>query len=127
MTPKLSWGLTAINPDVADLFLEQVKDGNYLTNDGKDWAPLEVRTELIKVRFGSEVTLKVQKTRNGVILPPLSKEDEVVFVFPLVAVNFNALLLKAVLVKMCQEEPTCAMLSMGKKERKKHFKEISHD
>lgn len=70
MTPKLSWGLTAINPDVADLFLEQVKDGNYLTNDGKDWAPLEVRTEVIKVRFGSEVTLKVQKTRNGVILPP---------------------------------------------------------
>ena len=107
---------------------EETKDENQdLQQDLEvsDFGPMTTMPRQGHAKKAEEIRKEIEK--NGVILPPLSKEDEVVFVFPLMAVNFNALLLKAVLVKMCQEEPTCAMLSMGKKERKKHFKEISHD
>lgn len=32
-TPIMGWGLTAINPDITDLFVEQIKDDTYLSTD----------------------------------------------------------------------------------------------
>jgi hypothetical protein len=33
-TPFLAGGVTSMNPDVADIFVEEVKDGKYLSSDG---------------------------------------------------------------------------------------------
>lgn len=69
-TPIAVFGLTAINPDVADVWVEHLNDkGEYKTNDGQDWAPLQVSHETIKVRFGKDVDLEIKHTRNGVIIP----------------------------------------------------------
>lgn len=40
-----------------------------MTNNGKDWAPLEIRHETIKVRMSSDVVLEIKNTRNGVVIP----------------------------------------------------------
>lgn len=40
-SPLLSFGLTAINPDVSDLFVEYLKDDQYMTS-GQEWTPLHV-------------------------------------------------------------------------------------
>ena len=34
-SPIVSWGLTAINPDVCDLFIENLKDDTYLSSNQK--------------------------------------------------------------------------------------------
>jgi penicillin amidase len=52
-SPIVAWGLTAINPDVSDLFIEYFRGDHYLTSE-KTWAAFETRTETIKVRFGSD-------------------------------------------------------------------------
>ena len=49
-TPHLSWGTTAVNPDVVDLYVETIKDDKYLYEG--EWRNLETREEVIKVRFG---------------------------------------------------------------------------
>ena len=58
--------MTALNPDTMDLFTETVKDGKYLY-DGK-WHPLKVIEETIKVRFAEDVNIKIEMTRNGVLI-----------------------------------------------------------
>jgi penicillin amidase len=67
----IAWGVTAINPDVTDVFVEQVsEDGlKYLVGDGQQWAEFGVSTEVVKVRFGGEVKVEIRSTRNGVVLP----------------------------------------------------------
>ena len=67
-TPFLAGGVTSMNPDVADIFVEEVKDGKYLASDGT-WKKVKSYTEVIKVRFGSDVNLEIQSTENGVLLP----------------------------------------------------------
>ncbi len=57
-----------MNPDVADIFVEEVKDGKYLSSDGA-WKDVKSYSEVIKVRFGSDVNLQIQSTENGVLLP----------------------------------------------------------
>jgi len=54
-----SFGLTAINPDISDLFVEKIQDGKYLTANGEKWEPLHYTSETIKVRFGSDVKLDI--------------------------------------------------------------------
>ncbi|MFI6904184.1 penicillin acylase family protein [Nonomuraea sp. NPDC050394] len=62
-TDKIAWGFTNLGPDVADLFLEQVKDDTYLYKG--DWAKLETRQEQIKVAGGAPVTITVRSTLHG--------------------------------------------------------------
>ena len=57
-TPFLAGGVTSMNPDVADIFVEEVKDGKYLASDGT-WKKVKSYTEVIKVRFGSDVNLEI--------------------------------------------------------------------
>lgn len=66
-SPIVSWGLTAINPDVSDVFVEYIKDDQYLSANDQ-WKPLDTKTEIIKVRFGADVQLPLRFTRNGVII-----------------------------------------------------------
>ncbi|WP_231509875.1 penicillin acylase family protein [Streptosporangium roseum] len=63
---KIAWGFTNLGPDVADLYLERVKDDSYLFMG--DWKPLTTRTETIKVAGGDPVRLTVRETMHGPIL-----------------------------------------------------------
>ncbi|MGV9303581.1 penicillin acylase family protein [Nonomuraea sp. NPDC003727] len=63
---KIAWGFTNLGPDVADLFLEQVKDDTYLYKG--EWLPLETKNVQIKVAGGDPVTIKVRKTRHGPLM-----------------------------------------------------------
>lgn len=64
----MAWGITAINPDITDLFVEYLREDRYLTTD-KTWDKLKFRYETIKVRGGEDVELELKFTRNGVIIP----------------------------------------------------------
>ena len=66
-SPLVSWGLTAINPDVSDVYVEKIKDNLYLSSND-EWVPVDTKTEMIKVRFGSDVELPLRFTRNGVVI-----------------------------------------------------------
>ncbi|NUR90116.1 MAG: penicillin acylase family protein [Nonomuraea sp.] len=63
---SIAWGFTNLGPDVADLFLEQVKGGTYRFQ--QDWPQLESRQEQIKVAGGSPVTITVRSTRHGPLI-----------------------------------------------------------
>jgi penicillin G amidase len=66
----IAWGVTNVGADDTDLYLETLDPaghpGQYLY-DGQ-WTPLETRTETIKVRGGSPVTITVRSTRHGPLL-----------------------------------------------------------
>ena len=63
---SIAWGMTNLNPDVSDFYLEQVRGDTYL-RDGK-YVPLTLRTETIKVGGGGEETITVRSTAHGPIL-----------------------------------------------------------
>ncbi|WP_425566589.1 penicillin acylase family protein [Planomonospora alba] len=60
---RIAWGFTNLGPDVADLYLEKVKDDSYLLMG--EWKPLEKRTETIRVAGGDPVVLTVRHTMHG--------------------------------------------------------------
>lgn len=64
----MAWGVTAINPDVIDLYVEYIRDDHYLSTN-KTWEPLKYRYETIKVRGGEDVEIELKFTRNGVVIP----------------------------------------------------------
>ena len=57
-TPFLAAGITSMNPDVCDLFVEEVKDNKYLASDGT-WKDVNSYSEVIKVRFGKDIPLVI--------------------------------------------------------------------
>lgn len=64
---KIAWGLTNLDPDVEDLYLEQVRGDRY-RYDGR-WLPLQTRTETFRVTGESEpVRMTVRTTRDGPII-----------------------------------------------------------
>ncbi|WP_406319875.1 penicillin acylase family protein [Streptosporangium sp. NBC_01639] len=68
----IAWGFTNLGPDVADLYLERVKDDSYSFMGA--WKPLTVRTETIKVAGGDPVRLKVRETMHGPILSDVMED-----------------------------------------------------
>lgn len=68
-SPIVVSGVTALNPDVLDLYVEEVKGDTFLASNG-DWQEMHVTEEIIKVRLGFDVPFKVKFTANGVVLPP---------------------------------------------------------
>ena len=66
---RLAWGVTTTGGDVQDLFVEDIvpTDPNqYKTPDGQ--AAFVTRDEVIKVRFGNDIHLKVRETRHGPVM-----------------------------------------------------------
>ncbi|MBG0833471.1 penicillin acylase family protein [Planomonospora sp. ID67723] len=63
---RIAWGFTNLGPDVADLYMEKVKDDSYLLMG--QWKPLAVRTETIEVAGGGPVRLRVRDTMHGPII-----------------------------------------------------------
>lgn len=69
---RIAWGVTNVNPDVQDLYVEQVNPQNpdqYMF-DGK-WQDMQVVDEPIKVNDVVSETLKVRITRHGPIMTPV--------------------------------------------------------
>ncbi|HSA81675.1 MAG TPA: penicillin acylase family protein, partial [Geminicoccaceae bacterium] len=77
---SVAWGLTNTGADVQDLFIERTDPSDparYLAPDGS--APFEVRAEVIRVKGGPPVTLRVRETRHGPVLSDLLPDAERLF------------------------------------------------
>jgi acyl-homoserine lactone acylase PvdQ len=68
VTPIFASGVTSLNPDVLDLYVEEIRADTFLSSDG-GWKPMHIIEEKIKVRFGFEVDFQIKFTDNGVVLP----------------------------------------------------------
>jgi penicillin amidase len=67
----LGWGLTSSYLDDQDVYIEEVNPQNadeYRTPDG--WAPFRTRDSIISVAGAPAVTIRLQWTDNGPVLPP---------------------------------------------------------
>lgn len=68
-TARVAWGFTNTNPDVQDLYLEQIHAQDptqYRTPEG--WAPFELREETIRVKGQPDLKLQLRATRHGPVL-----------------------------------------------------------
>mgnify|MGYP001178148724 FL=1 len=63
---SIAWGFTNLNPDVMDLYLEQVEGDHYVV-DGEE-LPLEIIEDTIKVSGGQDVDITIRSTHRGPIL-----------------------------------------------------------
>jgi penicillin amidase len=63
----ISWGVTTINVDGQDLYLEQVNERNEALYQGV-WEPLQIVPETIKVKGQPDVNLKVRISRHGPLI-----------------------------------------------------------
>ena len=63
---RIAWGLTSLEPDVQDLYLEQTdpKDGRRYFHGGV-WRTFEIRRETIRVRGGRDVVFEVRSSVHG--------------------------------------------------------------
>jgi penicillin amidase len=70
---RIAWGATTTGGDVQDLFVEDVlPNGQYKTPDGQ--ADFTVRDEVIKVRFGDDIHLKVRESRHGPVISDIDPD-----------------------------------------------------
>ncbi|AXT86903.1 penicillin acylase family protein [Aeromicrobium sp. A1-2] len=69
---SISWGVTTMYADVADLYLEKVSGSTY-EYDGEQ-VPLTTRKETFKVAGGKTETITVRSTRHGPILSDLDDD-----------------------------------------------------
>ena len=63
---RIAWGLTSLEPDVQDLYLEETdpKDGRRYLHRG-EWRTFETRTETIRVRGDRDVAFDVRSSVHG--------------------------------------------------------------
>jgi penicillin G amidase len=66
---RIAWGLTSLEPDVQDLYLEETdtKDGRRYLHAGV-WRTFETRTETIRVRAGPDFVFEVRSSVHGPIV-----------------------------------------------------------
>ena len=67
----LGWGITSSYLDDQDVFIEEVNPSDasqYRTPDG--WAQFRTRESIIRIKGAPSVTLQLQWTDNGPVLPP---------------------------------------------------------
>ena len=68
----IAWGMTNLDPDVTDLFLEKVTGKTYLY-DGQQ-VPLAERDEVIRIAGRASKLITVRSTRHGPLLSDVSAE-----------------------------------------------------
>ncbi|HKF43985.1 MAG TPA: penicillin acylase family protein [Thermoanaerobaculia bacterium] len=66
---RIAWGLTSLEPDVQDLFLERTdpKDRSRYFHAGA-WRSFQTRTETIRVRGGREEIVRIRESVHGPIV-----------------------------------------------------------
>jgi penicillin amidase len=86
---RIAWGATNVDPDVQDLFVEQLDpedEGRYLF--GGESLPFAVREETIEIAGGTSETIRIRQTRHGPILNDVDPRLEDA---PLLALRWTAL------------------------------------
>jgi penicillin amidase len=63
---SIAWGITNLDPDVSDFYLEDVSGSSY--RRGTSFLPLTQHTETIKVAGGPDVTTTIRQTVHGPLL-----------------------------------------------------------
>jgi len=63
---SIAWGITNLNPDVSDFYLEQTRGETY--RRGNTYLPLKEHSETIKVAGGKDVPITVRETIHGPVL-----------------------------------------------------------
>jgi penicillin amidase len=63
---SIAWGITNLDPDVSDFYLEDVRGSGY--RRGNKYVPLKTHTETIKVAGGADVTTTIRQTLHGPLL-----------------------------------------------------------
>ena len=68
-TDKFAWSFTNTNPDVQDLYIEQIDPSNPGMYRGPDGPlPFKVHQEIIDVKGSSSITFLVKETRHGPVV-----------------------------------------------------------
>jgi penicillin amidase len=71
----IAWGFTALGGDTQDIYIEQLNPQGEIrtTNAGgqASWQPLTHKKETIRVRFGHDVDIDVERTAHGPVITPL--------------------------------------------------------
>ena len=71
----IAWGYTTLNGDVQDVYVEKTNgQGEYWTAAG--WRQPEHEQERIRVRFGNDVLLNVERTDHGPVITPLFPHEK---------------------------------------------------
>lgn len=76
-TREVAWGFTNTNPDVQDLYLEQIHSqdpGLYRTPDG--WESFAMRSERIKVKGRPDEHVTLRSTRHGPVISDVQPQYE---------------------------------------------------
>jgi penicillin amidase len=64
----VAWGMTNLNPDVQDFFLEKIDETEKKYEFEGRTVTLEIREETVRVKNRPDVTLKIASTRHGPIV-----------------------------------------------------------
>jgi len=66
---RIAWGMTNLNPDIQDLYIEKINPANPNQYEymGK-WQDMQIVNEVIHVKRGQDVNLPVKITRHGPIM-----------------------------------------------------------
>lgn len=66
---RIAWGLTNLEPDVQDLYVERPDpaDPSRYMRAGRS-VPFETRTEIVRVRGGGDVSLRIRTTDHGPVV-----------------------------------------------------------
>ncbi|GAB4504990.1 MAG: penicillin acylase family protein [Anaerolineales bacterium] len=72
---RLAWAVTNARPDVQDLFIETLNDDGTQYLFKGEWQPLTFREEVIQVKGGAPVTLKVRATHHGPLVSDATPES----------------------------------------------------
>lgn len=67
---NIAWGLTNLGPDVTDLVVEKIDDGQVVRDSGEE--PVQTRTETIRIAKHEPRTITVRSTRHGPIISGLN-------------------------------------------------------
>ncbi len=74
---QIAWGVTNVNPDVQDLYIEKVNPENkYEFEYDGEWYEAEVRDEPIKIKGGEVVDFEVITTKHGPVISNVMLENE---------------------------------------------------
>ena len=87
-TPVLAWGMTAVNPDVSDIFVETIRNGTHYLAGDDSWEPIMKSHETIKIKGKPDLTHTTFYTRNGVLLPPDLLEGSAKDMMPWISSDF---------------------------------------
>lgn len=71
-SPALSWAMTPLDADVADIAIEEVQPGNSERYRGVEgWTAFQTRSEIIRVLDAPAQTITLRDTQNGPVVPNL--------------------------------------------------------